>query len=66
MLERKGYVSYNEKENCWIARTSLTDDKGKRRNIKRRAKSKSEAETKLKTILRGIETEGKRLLTITK
>jgi hypothetical protein len=42
MPERKGYVSYNKKENCRIAGTSLTDYKGKTRNIKRRPKSKSE------------------------
>lgn len=62
MRRRKGFVTFDEKEDCWIARTSLTDDNGKRRNIKRRAKSKSEAENKLATILRDIETEGKKVV----
>lgn len=62
MRQRKGYVFYDEKNKCWIARTSITDDNGKRRNVKRRAKSKAEAETKLKAILREIETEGKKVI----
>ena len=62
MRERKGYIFFDEKQNCWIARTSLTDENGKRRNVKRRAKSKSEAETKLKILLREIETEGEKVI----
>jgi hypothetical protein len=42
MPERKGSVTYGEKENCRITGTFLTDYKGKTRNIKRRPKSKSE------------------------
>lgn len=66
MRERKGYIFFDEKQNCWIARTSLTDENGKRRNVKRRAKSKSEAETKLKILLREIETEGKKVIDFNK
>lgn len=62
MRQRTGYVFYDEKNKCWIARTQITDDNGKRRNIKRRAKSKVEAETKLKALLREIENEGKKVV----
>ena len=43
MRERKGYVLYDPKQKDWIARTSVRDDNGKRRFVKRRAKSKTEA-----------------------
>jgi len=62
MRERKGYILYDEKENCWIARTSVTDDNGKRRFVKRRAKSKTEAEAKLKGLLRLIDDEGSKVV----
>jgi integrase len=62
MRGRKGYVFYDEKENCWIARTSVTDDNGKRRFVKRRADSKTEAEGKLKTLLRQIDDEGSKVV----
>lgn len=62
MRQRSGYIFYDEKEGCWIARTQVTDENGKRRNVKRRAKSKTEAETKLKTLLRQIDDEGSRVV----
>lgn len=62
MRQRSGYVYHDEKEGCWIARTQVTDDNGKRRNVKRRAKSKTEAETKLKALLRQIDDEGSRVV----
>lgn len=62
MRQRSGYVFYDEKEGCWIARTQVTDDSGKRRNVKRRAKSKTEAEAKLKTLLRQIDDEGSKVV----
>lgn len=65
MRGRKGYVFYDEKENCWIARTSVTDDNGKRRFVKRRAESKTEAEGKLKTLLRQIDDEGSKVVDFT-
>jgi hypothetical protein len=64
MRQRSGYVFYDEKEGCWIARTQVTDDSGKRRNIKRRAKSKTEAEAKLKTLIRQIDDEGSKVVEI--
>jgi integrase len=62
MRERKGYVLYDPKQKDWIARTSVTDDNGKRRFIKRRAKSKTEAEAKLKILLRQIDDEGSKVV----
>lgn len=62
MRERKGYIFYDSKEGCWIARTSITDEQGKRRFVKRRADSKSEAEQKLKGLLRQIDDEGSKVV----
>lgn len=62
MRQRNGYVYYDGKEGCWIARTQVTDDSGKRRNVKRRAKTKTEAEAKLKTIIRQIDDEGSKVV----
>lgn len=62
MRERKGYILYDKKENCWIARTSVTDENSKRRFVKRRAKSKTEAEAKLKSLLRQIDDEGSKVV----
>lgn len=58
MRKRTGYVFHDAKEACWIARTSLTDETGRRRNIKRRAKNKRDAEQKLATLLRQIDEDG--------
>jgi integrase len=62
MRDRKGYIFYDEKAGCWIARTSLTDENGKRRFLKKRANSKSEAEGKLKSLLRVIDDEGSKVV----
>lgn len=62
MRQRNGYVYFDEKESCWIARTQVTDESGKRRNVKRRAKSKADAEAKLKTLLRQIDDEGSKVV----
>lgn len=62
MRQRNGYVYQDEKEGCWIARTQVTDENGKRRNVKRRAKSKAEAEAKLKALLRQIDDEGSKVV----
>jgi hypothetical protein len=62
MRERKGYVLYDLKRKDWIARTSVTDDNGKRRFVERRAKSKTEAEAKLKTLIRQIDDEGSKVV----
>ena len=61
---RSGYVYYDEKEECWIARTTVTDESGKRRNVKRRAENKSAAREKLKVLLREIDDEGAKVIDI--
>lgn len=53
---------FDRKRGDWIARTSVTDDNGKRRFVKRRAKSKTEAEAKLKSLLRQIDDEGSKVV----
>lgn len=55
--QRRGYVGQNEKGQ-WFARTTITDEHGRRRNISRRAKDKSEAKQILKTLLRQLDDEG--------
>ncbi|HEX8749444.1 MAG TPA: tyrosine-type recombinase/integrase [Pyrinomonadaceae bacterium] len=52
--DRSGYVFQNQK-GAWYARTTITDAKGKRRNIKRRAKDKKDAKSILKRMLKEIE-----------
>jgi integrase len=59
--ERSGYV-YQDKQGNWYARTTVMDSSGKRRNVKRRAKDKTEARQILKTILRQIDDEGEKTL----
>ena len=56
MKDRSGYIY--EQNGKWIARVTIKDNQGKRRNIKRTAKTKSEAKDFLKTLLQQIETEG--------
>jgi integrase len=58
MRQRSGYVYHDKKEKCWIARTTITDNSGKRRNVKRRAENKTAAKEILKTLLREIDDEG--------
>ncbi len=56
MKNRSGYIY--EQNGKWIARVTIKDNQGKRRNIKRTAKTKSEAKEFLKMLLQQIETEG--------
>lgn len=56
MKDRSGYVY--ESKGKWIARVTVKDNQGKRRNLKRTAKTKSEAKDLLKTLLNQIETKG--------
>ena len=56
MKDRSGYI-YQEKGK-WIARVTVKDKQGKRRNLKRTGKTKSEAKDLLKTLLQQIEAEG--------
>lgn len=56
MKNRSGYIY--EQNGKWIARVTIKDNQGKGRNIKRTAKTKSEAKEFLKMLLQQIETEG--------
>ena len=51
MKEKKGYVFYDKNKKRWYARTTVTDENGKRRNVKRTAKNKTEAKNLLKTLI---------------
>lgn len=57
--DRSGYV-FQDKKGNWFARTTFTDERGKRRNLKRKAKDKTEAKQILKTLLRQLEDEGQK------
>lgn len=62
MKVRNGYVYFDEREKCWYARTTVTDENGKRRNLKKRGASKSDAEAKLKQLVRQIDDEGSKVV----
>ena len=62
MSDRRGYVYFDKTEKCWYARTTITAENGTRRNVKKRAKNKSEARQVLKTLLRKLDDEGSRLV----
>jgi integrase len=57
--DRTGYV-FQDKAGRWYARITITDSSGKRRNVKRRARDKSDAKEILKKLLHQIEEEGSR------
>ena len=56
MKDRSGYIY--ERNGKWVARVTIKDNQGKRRNLKRTAKTKSEAKELLKTLLQKLGTEG--------
>jgi hypothetical protein len=60
MKERKGYVF--ELNGKFYARVTLTDQSGKRRNIKRKAETRTAARELLKQILRQLEDEGEKVI----
>lgn len=57
MKARKGYV-FQVKGGVWCARFTFTDNGGKRRNVRRRATSKSHGEEVLKEIIREFDKGG--------
>lgn len=65
-MKRKGYVYHDKRENCWYARVTVTDGGGKRRNLKKRAKDKAEANEILKTLSRQLEDEGSKIADFSK
>lgn len=60
---RKGYIGQDNKGR-YFARTTITDEHGKRRNIIRLAKDKTEARLILKTILRQLDDGGSRAIDV--
>lgn len=62
MSERTGYTYYDKTEKCWYARVTTKAENGSRRNIKKRAKSKSEAREILKGLIRKLDDEGSRVV----
>lgn len=56
--QRLGSI-YKEKCGNWCARVTFTCSSGKRKNIKRKAKTKTDASQILKLLLRQLEDEGK-------
>jgi integrase len=55
--DRTGYVG-KDKNGRWFARVTVADERGKRRNLAKRAKDKRDARETLKRILRELEIEG--------
>src|ERR1041384_3983054 len=55
--EKKGYV-FRDKYNRWFARTSYLDETGKYHNVKKVAKSRSDAKEVLKGLLRELDGHG--------
>lgn len=57
-MKDRGYTYYDKTEECWYARTTITNEDGTRRNIKKRAKSKADARAILKGLLKTLDEEG--------
>jgi integrase len=66
MKDRRGYIYFDKNEKCWYARTTVTDENGARRNVKKRAKNKLEAREILKGILRKLDEEGSKAVDLSK
>ncbi len=62
--DRTGYIY--EENGKWFARITFTDSEGKRRNLKRTAKTKTEAKKLLKKISRQVEDEGTEIIETSK
>jgi hypothetical protein len=58
---RTGYVA-QYKDGRWFARVTVTDERGRRRNIVRRAKDRFEAQETLRTLLGQIEESGSKAI----
>jgi integrase len=66
MRDRRGYIYFDKTEKSWYARTTITDESGARRNVKKRAKNKTEARSILKGILRTLDEEGSKSVELSK
>lgn len=58
MKGNKGYVYFDKKRNGWFARVTFTDERGKRRDIKRKVENKTEGYKLLKTTIEIYECSG--------
>jgi len=58
MKTRKGYV-YQAKKGIWYSRFTYTDNEGRRRNVKRRARNKTHGKEILKKVIGEFEKGGK-------
>jgi integrase len=58
MKARTGYTFKDKKTGFWYARVTFTDANGKRRDVKQRADSKTNANTLLKKIINTLDTGG--------
>lgn len=58
MKARKGYVYFDKNTDSWKARFTYTDNTGKRKNVKRKANSKSHGEEVLKQLIRTYDSGG--------
>jgi len=56
--ERGGYIYEDRATGKWTARVTFKDSRGKRRNIRRVAESKTEAKASLREILNKLKTRG--------
>ncbi len=61
-IHKGGYVYYDEKESTWYARITVKDTSGKRRNVKRRAKDKTEAKKMLRGLGQQLDAEGEKAI----
>jgi hypothetical protein len=58
MRIRKGYVYQDKAAGCWYARVTATDERGKRKDIKRRASDKTQATKLLRQLNTTLDTRG--------
>jgi hypothetical protein len=58
MRIRKGYVYQDKAAGCWYARVTATDERGKRKDIKRRATDKTQATKLLRQLNTTLDTRG--------
>jgi hypothetical protein len=56
--DRSGYVYEDKASGKWTARLTFTDSRGKRRNIRRTAGSKTEAKALLREIVGNLQEKG--------
>ena len=59
MKSRTGYVFKDNRSGSWYARVTYTDNRGKRRDIKRRVESKSKGSELLKTLVHEFDNGGR-------